>query len=134
MAISPQHFAEDIQSLLSNELEPIDVEAVVNSLVEKKSGDVGKLIQRIARDIQARVSTFNYPEDHALYGLYQPSRHLMIATRYLDEIGKALKGEFVDEPLDNISFDEMGWHAFGSVIKAMAGLLQHIEQLPTDRV
>jgi len=127
LVITINFLVDNLCSLLFEATEAPDP-GTIHAAIEKKDAlQAGKLIQIIARDIRARVSTLPFPEDHQ-FGGDPPSRQLGMATRYMDEIGCALAGKPKDQFNEPETFDEFGWHAFGAAIQAIAGLLMHLER------
>ncbi|MBI5864116.1 MAG: hypothetical protein HZB38_06380 [Planctomycetes bacterium] len=116
--INVRHLAEDVCILIPFR----SVQEVMRAFKEKNPEAVSAIINEVARDVRARVSTFNFPDAAHDVGTYAPSRNLGIATKYLDEISKALTSNAHQQ-----GFDELGWHAFGASVLALAGILTHLE-------
>jgi hypothetical protein len=82
-------------------------------------------VRKIAGEIRARASTLDFPEGHQS-GLDPRCRNLGMATRYLDEIGQAIETGKGERPAFTV--EQLGWHAFGAALQAIAGLLGHLER------
>jgi len=128
MAITFNFLANNLNALIADNREFPTKAAISSAFTRKDTSEIAKLICLIANEIRARSSTLAFPERHQL-GFDPPSRKLGGATKYLDEIGRAVGGNPVDAEFSQPTFDEFGWHAFGAAIEAIAGLLEHLEQV-----
>lgn len=119
MGINYQFLADNLKALLGD----VEVSKISDVFNSKDANGIAEYVNRVARDVRARCSTLNFPKKAHEYGAYKPSRHLGMATRYMDEISQAIKSKD-----SKFSTDELGWHAFGAAVQALAGILQHIEK------
>ena len=119
MGINYQFLADNLKALLGD----VEVSKISDVFKSKDANGIAEYVNRVARDVRARCSTLNFPKKAHEYGAYKPSRHLGMATRYMDEISQAIKSKD-----SKFSTDELGWHAFGAAVQALAGILQHIEK------
>ena len=122
MAINYRFLCENLRALLPEHIQLDDIDDIMDSFKSKNAAKIAEYVDLVARDIRARCSTLNFPLKSHEFGAYKPSRNLGMATRYMEEISRAIKSGKSD-----YSTDEFGWHAFGSAIQAIAGILQHIE-------
>ena len=122
MAINYSFLCDNLRALLPDHIEFSDIDQIIQTFEAKDATKIAEYTNLVARDIRARCSTLNFPQDEHEYGAYKPSRHLGVATRYLEEISRAIQSG-----KSHYTTDELGWHAFGAVVQALAGLLQHIE-------
>ena len=122
MAINYGFLGDNLRALLPDDIEFNDIEKIIDSFESKNATKITEYVNLVARDIRARCSTLNFPLDAHEYGAYKPSRHLGMATRYLEEISRAIESGHSE-----YSIDELGWHAFSATVQAFAGILQHIE-------
>jgi hypothetical protein len=127
MAITSEFLADNLSCLLTGELSPPGRIEIQEAFDRKDSALIAKLVQLIARDIQARSSTLPFPGSDI--DTDPAGRKLMMATHYLDEIGRAVGGRALDPEFPQPGFDQLGWHAFGAAVQAIAGLLTHLEQV-----
>lgn len=122
MAINYRFLCDNLRALLPDYIEFSDIDQIIETFNAKDATRIAEYTNLVARDVRARCSTLNFPQNEHEYGDYKPSRHLGMATRYLEEIGRAIQSGKSD-----YTTDELGWHAFGAVVQALAGILQHIE-------
>jgi len=122
MAINYQFLADNLKALLGD-VEVPKKQKISDVFNSKDANKIAEYVNLVARDVRARCSTFNFPEKAHEYGAYKPSRHIGMATHYMDEISRAIKSKD-----SKFSTDELGWHAFGAAVQAIAGILQHIEK------
>lgn len=123
MPITYGFLADNLYYLISDLPEANDKDAIRQVFADKDQRMVAKFVDAVARDVRARVSTLGFPPEKHEMGTYRPSRNLGMATRYLNEISRA-----VDSGESKYTYDELGWHAFGAVVQAIAGIIQHFEQ------
>jgi hypothetical protein len=127
MAITFDFFVDNIRCLLGGDPDLPSQEEIREAFEHKDASQIAKIICLIAKDIRARSSTLPFPEGHE-GGFDPPSRKLEMATRYMDEIARAIGGNPLDPEFPQPTYDQFGWHAFGAAIQAIAGLLAHLEQ------
>jgi len=122
MGINYQFLADNLKALLGD-VEVSKKQKISDVFNSKDANGIAEYVNWVARDVRSRCSTLNFPKKAHEYGAYEPSRHLGMATRYMDEISRAIKSKD-----SKFSTDELGWHAFGAAVQALAGILQHIEK------
>src|SRR5262245_27370200 len=95
MAITIDFLIDNVKCLLAADLDSSTQEMMRAAFQRKDASQVAKLICLLAKDIRSRSSTLPFPEGHK-DGFDPPSRKLGMATRYMDEIGRAIGGNPLD--------------------------------------